>query len=62
MMMNCLTWASKLTPGLIGNDREPVDRELVNARVTAAKWYWSRRDMIKHHYIGEVDHLPVIIK
>ncbi len=39
-----------------------IDQEVVNARVTAAKWYWSRRDLIKHHYIVEVDDLPVIIE
>lgn len=36
-----------------------IDLELVNARVTAANWYWSRRDMIK---LLEVDDLPVIIE
>ncbi len=37
-----------------------IDLELVNARVTAANWYWLRRGLIKHHYIVEVDDLPVI--
>jgi len=37
-----------------------IDLELVNARVTAASWYWSRRDMIK--YILGVDDLPMIIE
>ena len=37
-----------------------IDLELVNARVTAASWYWSRRGMIK--YILGVDDLPVIIE
>jgi len=36
-----------------------IDLELVNARVTAANRYWSRRDMIK---LLEVDDLPVIIE
>ncbi len=36
-----------------------IDLELVNARVTAANWYWSRRNMIK---LLEVDDLPVIIE
>ncbi len=39
-----------------------IDLELVNARVTAANSYWLRRGMIKHHYIVEVDDLPVIIE
>ena len=46
---------------LIYNPLE-IDPELVNARVTAARWQWSRRDLIKHHYSVEVDHLPVIIQ
>ncbi len=37
-----------------------IDLELVNARVTAASWYWSRRGMIK--YILGVDDLPMIIE
>ena len=39
-----------------------IDQEVVIGRVTAAKWYWSREDMIKHHYIVEADELPVIIE
>ena len=30
---------------------------LLNAQVTVVNWYWSRRDMIKDHYIVEVDDL-----
>ncbi len=39
-----------------------IDLELVNAPVTAANWYGSRRGMIKHQYFVEVDDLPVIIE
>ncbi|MDA0769818.1 MAG: hypothetical protein BZY79_01870 [SAR202 cluster bacterium Casp-Chloro-G4] len=39
-----------------------IDREQVNARITTAKWYWSRREMIKQHYILEADELPLIIE
>ncbi len=31
-------------------------------RVAAAKWYWTRRNLIKNHYIFEVGELPVIIE
>ena len=36
--------------------------DVVNLRVSAAKWYWARRNMIQHHYIFEVSELPVIIE
>ena len=39
-----------------------LEQSLLMPRVSAAKWYWSRRDMIKHHYIFEVSELPVIIE
>ncbi len=38
-----------------------IDQEQVNARVTAARWYWSRKELIKHHYIVEVDDFPLTI-
>ena len=39
-----------------------LEQSLLMPRVSAAKWYWARRDMIANHYIFEVDALPVIIE
>ena len=38
-----------------------IDHERQNCRVSAAKWYWSRK-MGLRHYIIETEQLPVVVE
>ena len=38
-----------------------VDHQRQNCRVSAAKWYWSRK-MGLRHYIIEAEQLPVVVE
>ncbi len=39
-----------------------IDQDQVNARVTAARWYWSRRDRVRRRYTVETGEFPLIIE
>ncbi len=38
-----------------------LDWQRVNARVAAARWYWSRK-MNRRHYIVEASELPIVVE